>query len=51
MVFNDVGTRQTNMTGWCEKLNYPKKKQQARTSHGTFKVVVAKVDPGLVFFM
>ncbi|KAJ8569568.1 hypothetical protein ON010_g5693 [Phytophthora cinnamomi] len=47
MGFNYVGTMQTDRKGWCDRLNYPKKKCQARTPRGTFQRAVAKSNPGL----
>ncbi|EGZ06818.1 hypothetical protein PHYSODRAFT_375161, partial [Phytophthora sojae] len=51
MGFNYVGTIQTVRKGWCEALNYPKKKRQARNPRGSFKMAVAKSNPGLVATM
>lgn len=51
MGFNYVGTMQTDRKGWCDQLTYPKKKRQARTPRGSFKMAVAKSNPGLVSLM
>ncbi|OWZ03956.1 hypothetical protein PHMEG_00024227 [Phytophthora megakarya] len=52
MRFNYVGTIQHDRRkGWCEELDYPKKKRQARTPRGSFRMVVAKSNPGLVAIM
>jgi len=47
MGFNFVGTNQTNRKGWCKEVQYPFKKRPAAYPRGSFKMAVAKSNPGL----
>jgi hypothetical protein len=47
MGFNFVGNIQTNRKGWCKEVQYPFKKRPAAYPRGSFKMAVAKSNPGL----
>ncbi|ETL36949.1 hypothetical protein L916_11167 [Phytophthora nicotianae] len=51
MGFNYLETRNIMQKGWCDALIYPKKKRQAQTPRGTFRMDVAKSNPGLIGVM
>lgn len=48
MGFNFVGTIEKNRKGWCKGVEFPFKKRPANFTRGSFKMAIAKSNPGLV---